>query len=135
MSEQEFNMLFASNLNRFLRESGHTQADLAKYIGVSTASVSNWCNGIKLPRMDKVDKICSYFGITRTDLMRDKSTDPQPYYLNPETAAVAQRIFEDKDLRLLFDAARDARPEDLQLVHQMLVALKKKESPDYEDPA
>lgn len=52
------------------------------------------------------------------------------YYINPETAAVAQQIFENKELRLLFDAAADATPEDLQLVHQMLLALKAKERQD-----
>jgi transcriptional regulator with XRE-family HTH domain len=69
MSEQEFNSLFSSNLNRYLRFSNKTQADLAKFVGVSTASVSNWCNGVKLPRMDKVDKICTFFCIKRSDLM------------------------------------------------------------------
>ena len=72
MSENEFNKIFADNLNFYLNLQGHTQADLAKYIGVSTASVSNWCKGIKLPRMDKVDKMCSFFQINRTDLMRER---------------------------------------------------------------
>lgn len=49
------------------------------------------------------------------------------YYLNEETAAIAQDIFENKELRLLFDAARDADPEDLEAVHTMLLALKRKE--------
>lgn len=49
------------------------------------------------------------------------------YYINPETAAIAQDIFENKELRLLFDAARDADPEDLETVHSMLLALKRKE--------
>ena len=49
------------------------------------------------------------------------------YYLNDETAAIAQNIFENKELRLLFDAAKDAEPEDLETVHSMLLALKRKE--------
>ena len=52
---------------------------------------------------------------------------PIGYYLNEETAAIAQDIFESKELRLLFDAARDATPEDLKLTHDMLLALKRKE--------
>ena len=47
--------------------------------------------------------------------------------MNEETAAIAQDIFENKELRLLFDAARDADPEDLETVHNMLMALKRKE--------
>ena len=52
------------------------------------------------------------------------------YYLNDETSEIAQEIFENKELRLLFDAAKDAQPEDLQTVHQMLLALKRKERGD-----
>lgn len=49
------------------------------------------------------------------------------YYLDPETAKIAQKIYEDKELRALFDAAADASPEDLSTVHTMLKALKAKE--------
>ena len=52
------------------------------------------------------------------------------YYLNDETSEIAQEIFENKELRLLFDAAKDAQPEDLQTVNQMLLALKRKERGD-----
>ena len=49
------------------------------------------------------------------------------YYLNEETAQMAQEIFENKELRLLFSAARDASPEDLKTTHDLLLALKRKE--------
>lgn len=52
------------------------------------------------------------------------------YYIDDETAKMAQSIFENKDLRMLFDAAQDAKPEDLQTVHTMLLALKRKERGD-----
>ena len=47
--------------------------------------------------------------------------------MNPETSKIAQEIYDNKELSLLFDAARDADPEDLQTVHSMLMALKRKE--------
>jgi len=49
------------------------------------------------------------------------------YYFDDETAQKAQEIFENKQLSLLFDAARDAKPEDLEIVQNMLLALKNKE--------
>ena len=51
----------------------------------------------------------------------------EKYYLNKETAEMAQKLFENKDLRVLFDAAKDATPEDLKTTYDMLMALKKKE--------
>lgn len=128
MSELEFNALFANNLRYYMKKSEMTQVDLAKYMNVSTASISNWCKGIKLPRMDKVDKLCELFHIRRSDLMEDKSEQSDnTYYLNPETSKIAQEIYDNKELSLLFDAAKDASAEDLQTVHSMLMALKRKE--------
>ena len=72
MSIQEFNALFAKNLNYLLQINNMTQAELANKMNVSTATTSNWCKGIKLPRMDKVDKMCTIFGCYRSDLMEYK---------------------------------------------------------------
>lgn len=72
MRESDFNTLFAKNLNYLLKMNNMSQAELAERMSVSTATTSNWCKGIKLPRMDKVDKMCSIFGCLRSDLMEDK---------------------------------------------------------------
>lgn len=129
MPEQEFNAIFSKRLRYYLNRHDMSQADLAKKLGVGTTSVYNWCNGIKTPRMDKVDAMCDLFHCKRSDLIEDKfdSNTNDRYYLNDETAKAAQEIFENKELRLLFDAARDADAEDLQTVHSMLLALKRKE--------
>ena len=128
MNESALNNSFAQNLKFYLKQANMTQADLAEYMNVSTASISNWCTGNKIPRMDKVDKLCELFDINRSDLIEDKDTEhKQSYYLNPETSRIAQKIYDNKELSVLFDAAQDAEPEDLQALHGMLMALKRKE--------
>lgn len=57
-----------------LKKHNMTQAELAERMDVSTATASNWCKGIKLPRMDKVDRMCAIFDCPRSDLMEDKSS-------------------------------------------------------------
>ena len=109
MNESAFNNSFAQNLKFYLKQANMTQADLAEYMNVSTASISNWCTGNKIPRMDKVDKLCELFDINRSDLIEDKDTEhKQSYYLNPETSRIAQKIYDNKELSVLFDAAQDA---------------------------
>lgn len=125
MSEQEFNEIFSKRLKYYLSKKDMTQADLARLLGVSTQSVTNWCKGTKSPRMDKIDAMCDIFNCRRSDLMEEPTEES--YYLDAETAKKAQEIFENKQLSLLFDAARDAEPEDLETVHTMLMALKNKE--------
>ena len=51
----------------------------------------------------------------------------EKYYLNDETAEMVQTLFKNKPLRVLFDAAKDASPEDLKTTYDILMALKKKE--------
>ena len=125
MPESVFNEIFARNLRKQLDRNNMSQVELAKKLGVSPQSVTNWCKGIKLPRMDKVDAMCKILCCSRSDLMQENTE--QAYYINPETAEMAQAIFENKELRILFDAAKDAAPEDLQALQSMLIALKRKE--------
>lgn len=72
MSEQEINRIFAKNLSTYLSLNNMTQLELAEKMNVSTATISNWCKGIKLPRMDKVDRLCSILQINHSDLMEEK---------------------------------------------------------------
>lgn len=74
ISEQEFNKIFSKQLKAQLKLHEMTQSDLAKHLGVSTQSVTNWCKGAKTPRMDKVDAMCSLFNCKRSDLMEEKET-------------------------------------------------------------
>ena len=127
MSESDFNRIFSKNLRYYLELRGKTQAELAKFVGVSTAAVNTWCQGLKNPRMDKTDKICAFLNCRRSDLMEEHSHDDQtkkPYYLDEATAELAQSLLEDENYRILFDAARDSRPEDLQMAADMLKRFK-----------
>lgn len=47
------------------------------------------------------------------------------HYFDNETAKVAQDIFQNEDMRLLFDAAKDSKPEDLKMAADLLLRLKK----------
>lgn len=75
MSQEEFNKIFAKRLRYYLDINQMTQLELSKRLGVGITSVYNWCNGIKTPRMDKVDAMCEIFNCNRTDFMEDKYND------------------------------------------------------------
>ncbi len=124
MSEQELNKIITKKINYYMELNGTTQKELAEYMNVSQATISNWQKGIKTPRMSKIDKICSFFNIKRSDLMEDNSTEEPTYYTNAETQQLAQEILENKDLKILFDTARDCSPEDMKKVISMIKAFK-----------
>lgn len=107
MSEQEINRIIAENIVRFMDKKGLSQLDVAEHCGVSQASVSNWCKGVKMPRMDKIDKMCELFGCSRTDLIDEY--DPKT---EPTVEELRERLFSDRpEYRALLDAADDLDTE------------------------
>ena len=102
---------------------------VSKETGVSTATLSSWKTGRYIPKPDKLQKIADYFGVSveylRTGKGTEKeSTSGQKYYFDDETAEKAQEMFENPGMRILFDAARDSKPEDLQMAADLLKRLK-----------
>ena len=130
MGEEEYKKIFSKNLRHYMEKYGKNQMDLIRDLNLSSSTVSNWCTGTKLPRMDKVQMLADYFKILKSDLIEEKSESDDSYYLNDETRKIAQEIYDNDELSLLFDAARDAAPEDLKTIHTMLLALKRKEKGD-----
>ena len=49
------------------------------------------------------------------------------YYIDPRTAEIAQEIKDSKELSGLFDISRKMKPEDIETIRQMALALKRKE--------
>lgn len=76
--EKKFNEIFSKNLRYYMDSRGVSQNELAKELNVSPTSVNNWYNGYKTPRMDKVDKICRFFHISRSALMEEHDSDHLP---------------------------------------------------------
>ncbi len=72
MSEKEIQSIFSKKLKYYLKLRNKTQLDLAKAIGVSNTTINNYVKGYNTPRMDKIDKICNYLNIERSNLLEDK---------------------------------------------------------------
>ena len=113
-----------------LREKrGMSQVDLADKISVSKQTLYKYENDIitNIPS-DKIESIAKVFNISPAYLMGwqsdDDSSDSDGYYTNPETARLAQELFETPGMRILFDAARDSNPKDLQMAADLLKRLK-----------
>lgn len=125
------------NIFKQLRlSSGLTQVEMAEKLGISRSTIGMYETGAREPDFDTLEKIADFFNVDIDYLLgRTEKTTILPetagkYYLNDETAKVAQEIFENKELRGLFDTARDASPEDLKTAQTILEALKRKEKGD-----
>lgn len=117
--------IMAKNIKRLLEEHDMSQTDLCNALGFKFMTVSDWVNAKSYPRIDKIEMMANFFGVSKADLVEEQK--PGEYYIDPQTAAIAQEIKDNKDLSALFDVQRSMSPEDLQTVYQMALALKRKE--------
>ena len=79
MDAEEIKKVFVKNIQKFLEEKNYTQKELADFVGVSNTTVNNWVNGYSMPRMNKVDLICNFFNISRSDLLESNPPSlPEP---------------------------------------------------------
>lgn len=114
---------------KLCEEKGVTPYRVAKEIGWTTGAISGWKKGRYNPKIDKLQKVAEYFGVPVEYLMtgeypEKESSSGEKYYFSDETAQLAQAVFEDPSLRILFDAARDARQEDILMMADLLRKLK-----------
>ena len=63
--------VFAKNLERCLKRADKTQRELAKAIGVHPATICDWLGERAYPRMDKVQLIAEFFGISKSELVEE----------------------------------------------------------------
>lgn len=76
MANYETKRIFAQNLTRLLREKSVNQIDLALAMNVAPSSVSGWCSGEKMPRMDKIEWMAKYFGVETSGLLSEQTQIP-----------------------------------------------------------
>lgn len=118
--KDEFVQIFSKQLRYFISTREATQEQVADAVGVSPATVSYWCKGERVPRMDKVDALCRFFRCTRDDLLTDR---PSPVSMDLST-----------DERILLEWYRTAPEHDRDFIRRMM-AYSNKVKRDINDEA
>ena len=113
---------------KLCKERGVTPYRVAKETGVTTATLSSWKTGKYTPKSEKLQKLADYFGVN-ADVFSDRDVQTlvqaDTYYYNKETLEMAQELFKNKELRLLFDATKDIDSTDLYLVYDLVKRMQK----------
>lgn len=132
---------FGERLKSLRESKGFTQDELAEKVGVTKQAISQYERGVRRPDFDTLSALCDLFNVS-SDFLLGKSdfttrlldenelSMVDGYYFDQETAEIAQKIYQNHSLYLLFHDAQDAKPDDLKLAHEVLLAMKRKEIPD-----
>ena len=107
MSDEYYKRIFSENLRYYMEKSGKSQIDIVTDLNYDKSTVSTWCNGTRLPRMDKVDALAKYFCITRSDLIEERENKPDALMLS------------DMEVRII-EAYRRCSPELKAALHGFL---------------
>ncbi len=70
--------VFSANLRRYMEEVGVSRADVCNALGFKYTTFTDWYNGNKYPRIDKIEMLANFFGIEKSDLIeRPKPRQPK----------------------------------------------------------
>lgn len=70
--KNEARMIFAQNLRQIADKKGITQSEIVLATGCSSATVSDWFNGKKYPRPNRMQRIADTLGVCISDLIERK---------------------------------------------------------------
>lgn len=111
-----------------LEKKGLKAADVTRATGIKSPVFSEWKKGKSKPNTEKMIKIANFLGVSIEYLMTGEEKDSvSKYYLNDETAKLAQEMFEDEDMRSLFDMKRNMPPERFKVHMEFMKNLYKQE--------
>lgn len=68
LTEKEQRAVTKDNLNRLLKQSNKKIAEIAKDLGLSDSTVRSWFNGQRYPRLNQLELLANYFGVSRNDI-------------------------------------------------------------------
>lgn len=120
-------MTFYKRIETLRKQRNISQGNLEKELGFSNGSISKWKNSSPTP--ERLKKLADYFNVSVEYLLTGKEKEGgEEYYLNEETKEIAQEIFENPDLKSLFDMSRKMSPERLKAHIEFMKNLQKTES-------
>lgn len=61
----------SKNLKNYIARSGKDRSLIAEEMDVSYSTLTDWVNGNKYPRINNIEKMAKYFGVSVSDLVED----------------------------------------------------------------
>ena len=63
--------ILAKNLRKYISMSGKDRKEIARALGIPYSTLTDWVNANKYPRIDNIEKMATYFGVSKSDLIED----------------------------------------------------------------
>lgn len=116
--------IFSKNLKYYIEKSGKDRRELAEIWGFPYSTVTEWINGKKYPRIDRIEIMADYFGILKSDLIEEKLTEEKEKD-NELLAKIIVRMRTDKDFCSAVESLYFLDTTKINGVREMLQAFTK----------
>ena len=63
--------IMARNIRRYMDLKGKSRMEICNDLGFAYSTFTDWLNGNKYPRIDKIEALANYFGISKADLVEE----------------------------------------------------------------
>ncbi len=67
--------IMAENIKHYMAEKGVNAAEVCSALGFKTNTFSDWVTAKSYPRIDKIERMANYFGITKAMLVEKYPVD------------------------------------------------------------
>lgn len=113
------------NIFKQLRlSSGYTQIEMAQKLGISRSTIGMYETGAREPDFETLETIADFFNVDIDYLLgrTDKTTilPESSYYFNEDARELAEFMFKNPEYKVLFDASRKVKKEDIGFVKEMI---------------
>lgn len=118
--------IFSKNLKHYIEQSGKDRRELAEVWGFPYSTVTEWINGRKYPRIDRIEIMADYFGILKSDLIEERTEEHRQMQKNNDiiTDAVV-KMRTDIEFFSLVECLLSLDSEKQSAIKQMALALQK----------
>lgn len=66
--------IMANNIQYYMDMYQKTRQDMCEALGVKYTTFTDWVKGNSYPRIDKIELMANYFGISKADLVEERSS-------------------------------------------------------------
>lgn len=70
--------IMSKNIQYYMELYGKTRQEMCDSLGVKYTTFTDWVKGNSYPRIDKIELMANYFGISKADLVEDRSKKSTP---------------------------------------------------------
>lgn len=69
--------VFAKNLKYYMEKKGKDRVRICEDLGLKYTTFTDWVNGVKYPRIDKIEMLAAYFGVLKSDLIEEHDREAE----------------------------------------------------------